>query len=248
MEDQAGGREGVVLRRDVAISHSSFLVSESPTNLELTAPNSQFAVSNVCMTRPNRWLKTSLFLLFSSSILGSCALGQGPAAPVTPPALFFNAIPAKQFLERGEAVVFALEIYNGSEQPILVSRLKGDELVKFNVIGPDGKDVPLQGEGRISPKVYSASDFGVLQPYHLVTVDRIISLKDGAGFGFDKPGQYFVTAEYSPDPSTVSCAFCGRSKGSHRFFPIDEDRILYRGVRTRSLAWPGSQQCRASRT
>ncbi len=109
-------------------------------------------------------------------------------------------------------MVFALEIYNGSEEPIFVSRLKGNELVKFSVIGPDGKDVPWQGEGRTDYKANSASDFAVLQPYHLVTVDRIISLKDGAGFVFDKPGQYSVTAEYSQGPAQSFAPSAGEAK------------------------------------
>jgi hypothetical protein len=98
-------------------------------------------------------------------------------------------------------VVFDLEIYNWSGNAIFVSRLTGNELVKFSVVGPDGQEVPWQGEGRMDSKVYSASDFAVLQPYHLVNAERIISLKDGAGFVFDKPGQYSVTAEYSQVPA-----------------------------------------------
>jgi hypothetical protein len=126
------------------------------------------------MARPNRWFVESLiFPLFVSLVLSGGALGQNPETPVTPPALGFSATPAKQLLTRGEAVVFALEIYNGSEKPIFVSRLTGNELVKFSVVGPDGQEVPWQGEGRMDSKVYSASDFAVLQPYHLVTAERI---------------------------------------------------------------------------
>jgi len=130
-------------------------------------------------------------------LIGSaCLLGaQGPHQET--PALFFRASPAKQILARGEAVVFSLEIYNGSQKPIFVSRLKGNELVKFNVVGPDGKDVPWQGDARTEYKAYAASDFAVVQPYHLVNAETIISLKDGEGFAFDKIGQYSVTAEYS---------------------------------------------------
>jgi hypothetical protein len=154
------------------------------------------------MARPNRWfVKSSIFPLFVSLVLSSGALGQNPETPVRPPALAFNATPAMQLLTRGEAVVFDLEIYNQSGTPIFVSRLTGNERVKFSVVGPDGQEVPWQGEGRMDSKVYSASDFTVLQPYHSITAERIISLKDGAGFVFDKPGQYSVTAEYSQGPA-----------------------------------------------
>jgi hypothetical protein len=153
------------------------------------------------MARTNRrFVKSSIFLLFVSLVLSSGVLGQTPETPVTPPALVFRATPAKQLLTQGEAVVFALEIYNWSEKPIFVSRLTANELVKFSVVGPDGQDVPWEGEGRLDSKIYSASDFAVLQPYHLITAERIISLNDGAGFVFDKPGQYSVTAEYSQGP------------------------------------------------
>lgn len=154
------------------------------------------------MTSPKRWfVKSSIFLWFFPLVLTSVAFGQNPETSATRPALFFNATPAKQILARGEAVVFALEIYNGSAEPIFVSRLKGNELVKFSVTGPDGKDVPWQGQGRTDHKAYSSSDFAVLQPYHLVNADRIISLNDGAGFVFDKTGQYSATAEYSQAPA-----------------------------------------------
>jgi len=170
-------------------------------------------VSNTRMTSPKRWfVRSSLFPWFSFLVLAPVAFGQNPETSATRPALFFNATPAKQLLTRGEGVVFTLEIYNGSEEPILVSRLKGNELVKFSVIGPDGKEVPWQGEGRTDYKAYSASDFAVLQPYHLVTADRIISLKDGVGFVFDKTGQYSVTAEYSQGPARSFAPSGGEAK------------------------------------
>ena len=67
-----------------------------------------------------------------------------------------------------------------------MSRLTGHELVKFGVVGPDSKDVPWQDKGRIDSKAYSPSDYAVLQPYHLVTTERTISLRNGTGFVFDK--------------------------------------------------------------
>jgi len=109
-------------------------------------------------------------------------------------------------------VAFSLEIYNGSPEPIFVSHLKGTELVKFSVIGPDGRDVPWQGEMPSNRKAYAASDFAVLQPYQLVNADRIISLKDGAGFVFDKIGQYSVTAEYSQAPAQSFASSAGGAK------------------------------------
>ena len=165
------------------------------------------------MARPNRWfVTTSLFLLLSSSVLVSGALGQAPATPVTPPVLVFEAIPAKQFLARGEDVVLVLNLRNRSEGPIFVSRLLGDEFVDFSVIGPDGKEVPWRGKHRIDSKGYSPSDFVVLERYQEISAKRIISLKDGAGFVFDKPGQYSVTAEYSLGPPEHFAPFAGETK------------------------------------
>jgi hypothetical protein len=182
-------------------------------NQELTAPNSQIAVSNICMTTTNRWfVKTSLFLLFSSSVLASGTLGQAPTMPVSPPGLVFEAIPAKQLVTRGEAVVLDLYIRNRSAGPIFVSRLKGDEFVDFSIIGPDHEEVPWRGKGRIDSKEYSPSDFAVLKRYEEITAKRIISLKDGAGFVFDKPGQYSVTAEYSLGPPEYFGPFAGETK------------------------------------
>ena len=124
----------------------------------------------------------------------------------------FEALPSKQLLTRGQAVVLVLYLRNRSEEPIFVSRLKGDEFVDFNVIGPDGKEVPWRGKGRIASKEYSPSDFAVLERYAEITAERIISLKDRAGFVFDKPGQYSVTAEYSLEPPEYFAPFAGETK------------------------------------
>ncbi len=93
-----------------------------------------------------------------------------------------------------------------------MSRLKGDEFVDFSIIGPDGKEVPWHGKGRIDSKGYSPSDFAVLERYQEISAKRIISLKDGAGFVFDKPGQYSVTAEYSLEPPEYFAPFAGETK------------------------------------
>ena len=76
----------------------------------------------------------------------------------------------------------------------------GDEFVSFKVIGPDGNEVPRQGETRASFKEHSPSDFTALGQYKQISANRIISLKDGVGFVFDKPGQYSLTAEFSMGP------------------------------------------------
>ena len=118
------------------------------------------------MTSPNRWLaKTSLFLLSASLVLASGTRGQAPARPATPSVLVFEALPSRQLFTRGEAVVLVLYLRNRSKEPIFVSRLKGDEFVDFNVIGPDGKEVPRLGKRRIDSKAYSPSDFAVLERY-----------------------------------------------------------------------------------
>jgi hypothetical protein len=93
-----------------------------------------------------------------------------------------------------------------------VSRLTGDEFVDLNVIGPDGKEVPWRGKGRIVSREYSPSDFAVLERYQEISAKRIISLKDGAGFVFDKPGQYSVTAEYSLEPPEYFAPIAGGTK------------------------------------
>ncbi len=105
-----------------------------------------------------------------------------------------------------------LSIYNWSEDPIFVSRLKTDEFVDFKIIGPDGKEVPWRGERRSNSDAHSPTDFAVLEKYHEISAKRTISLKDGAGFVFDKPGQYSVTAEYSLEPSERFAPFAGETK------------------------------------
>jgi hypothetical protein len=145
-------------------------------------------------------------------VLVSGARGQAPATKATPPVLVFEALPSRQLLTRGEPVVLVLYLRNPSEEPIFVSRLKGDEFVDFNVIGPDGKEVPWQGKRRISASERSPSDFAVLDRWQEIAAKRVISVKDGAGFVFDKPGQYSVTAEYSLGPPESFAPLAGQTK------------------------------------
>lgn len=93
-----------------------------------------------------------------------------------------------------------------------MSNLRSDEFVDFKVFGPDGKEVPWRGKSRIASKEYSPSDFAVLEGYQEISAKRVISLKDGAGFVFDKPGQYSVTAEYSLEPPEYFAPFAGKTK------------------------------------
>ena len=58
------------------------------------------------------------------------------------------------------------------------------------------------------------SDFAVLGQYKEISANRIISLKDGAGFAFDKPGQYSLTAEFSMGPAENFAPFAGQAKSA----------------------------------
>ncbi len=145
-------------------------------------------------------MKVSVFLYLSCLVCSQATWGQAPAESAKTPELYFYALPSKQLFWRGEAVVIELQLYSRSEQPLLVSRMLGDEFVSFKVIGPDGNEVPWQGETRASFKEHSPSDFTALGQYKQISANRIISLKDGVGFVFDKPGQYSLTAEFSMGP------------------------------------------------
>src|SRR5690349_15795615 len=152
------------------------------------------------MRKPDRWIVASVFLLsyFLASVQGMSA--QAPVESATTPELYFYTLPAKQLFWRGETVVVELQLYSRSEQPLLVSRMLGDEFVIFKVSGPDGNEVPWLGETRADFTEHSRTDFSVLGQYKQISANRIISLKDGAGFVFDKPGQYSLTAEFSMGP------------------------------------------------
>lgn len=150
------------------------------------------------MRKPNRWtVKASVFLISCYLASAQGMWGQAPATSAKTPELYFNTLPSKQLFSLGESVVIVLELYSRSEEPILVSRLQGNEFVSFKVIGPDGIEVPWHGEQRAGTKSYSSSDFTVLGQYKKISANTIISLKDGAGFAFDKPGQYSLTTEFS---------------------------------------------------
>ena len=137
---------------------------------------------------------------------------QAPAVSATTPELYFYTHPSKQLFSLGEPVVIVLQLYSRSEQTILVSRLWGDEFVSFKLIGPDGIEVPWMGKARAGSKGYSTSDFTVLGQYKEIDANRTISLKDGEGFAFDKPGQYSLTAEFSMGPAENVAPFEGHAK------------------------------------
>lgn len=150
------------------------------------------------MRKPNRWtVKASLFLLSYSLASVQGTWGQAPVESAATPELYLYALPSKQLFWRGETVVIELQLYSRSEQTLLVSRTLGDEFVSFKVLGPDGNEVPWQGETRASLEEHSLSDFTLLGQYKQISANRIISLKDQEGFAFDKPGQYSLTAEFS---------------------------------------------------
>jgi len=88
----------------------------------------------------------------------------------------------------------------------------GDEFVSFKLIGPDGNEVPWQGEMRAGSSGYSPSDFTVLGQYKETDANRTISLKDGAGFAFEKPGQYSLIAEFSMGLPENFAPFAGEAK------------------------------------
>lgn len=71
-----------------------------------------------------RFATTSALLLPFSLFLSAGLQVQAPAVPATPHELVFEALPSKQLLARGEAIVLVLRIRNLSEAPIFVSRLR----------------------------------------------------------------------------------------------------------------------------
>jgi hypothetical protein len=165
------------------------------------------------MRNPNSWiLNSSVFLLSYSLAFSQGTRSLAPGSSAKTPEMYFYTLPSKQLFSLDESVVIILQLYSLSEKPILVSRLQDNEFVSFKVIGPDGKEVPWQGEARAGTKGYSPSDFTVLRQYTEISANRIISLKDGAGFAFDKPGQYSLTAEFSMGPPEVFASFAGQAK------------------------------------
>lgn len=165
------------------------------------------------MRKPNRWIVNPSVLLLSYALAASQGTwGQAPVTSAKTPELYFYTLPSKQLFSLSQSVVIALQLYSRSEQPILVSRLWGDEFVRFKVIGPDGSEVPWQGETRAVTKGYSPSDFTVLGQYKEISANRTISLKDGTGFAFDRPGQYSLNAEFSMAPPEIFAPFAGQAK------------------------------------
>jgi hypothetical protein len=103
---------------------------------------------------------------------------------------------------------------------MFVSNLRGHEFVDFKILDPAGNEVSWQGGERTAPREYSSSDFAVLASYHEVSAKRTISVKDGAGFVFDKIGEYSVIAEYSLGPLEDVAPFAGETEiptGSFRY-------------------------------
>lgn len=157
-------------------------------------------------------MKTSILLLSFLAFAGNTTDQTASRESANPPALVFRARPTKHLFARGEDVVFSVSIRNQSAGPIFVSRLLHEEFVDFNVLGPDGKEVPWRGKGRIDSKSYSPSDFTVLNRGEQIRARRTISLKNGRGYVFHSTGQYFVTAEYSLGPPEYFAPFAGDAK------------------------------------
>jgi hypothetical protein len=158
------------------------------------------------------FVKIPALILSSLQVLASATWGQAPAASATTPELYFWTDHSKQLFSLGEPVVTVLQLNGQSAQPILVSRLWGDEFVRFKLIGPDGNEVPWAGEAQTVSRKYVASDFIVLGQYKVIEAKKTISLKNGSGFAFDKPGQYSLTAEFSMDPPEEFARFAGQAK------------------------------------
>jgi hypothetical protein len=158
-------------------------------------------------------MKTPIFLLLLFLSVTVRTTGQAPVGePVKRPALVFRAHPTKHLFAEHEDVVFSLSIRNESARPVFVSRLVHDEFVDFKISGPHGKEVAWRGKRRIDSKSYSPPDFAVLRTGEKVSAKRTISMKDGQGFVFSKPGQYSVTAEYSLGPPEYFAPFAGEAK------------------------------------
>jgi len=165
------------------------------------------------MAKPKHWIVEASVLLFLSFLVSSqSTLAQAPVASATTPELYFWAAPSKQLFSLGETVVVVIRLYSRNEHPILVGRLQGDEYVSFKVFGPDGNEVPWKGKPEAGSKGYSPSDFTVLGQYKEISANRIISLKDGAGFVFDKAGQYTLTAEFSMGSPENFAPFAGQAQ------------------------------------
>jgi len=112
----------------------------------------------------------------------------------------------------GETVVLDLRLYNASAESAFVGRPQRDDFVRVKITGPDGNAIPWRGSETAESAAPSSSDFTVLEKYHEISAKRVLSLKDGAGFAFDKPGQYTITAEYFLGPTGSFESFAGQTK------------------------------------
>jgi hypothetical protein len=117
--------------------------------------------------------------------------------------LIFSAEPSQQLVAWDGPVVLVLSLHNQTEGSMLVKHPANNQLVEIHVTGPDGKELYWQSTGVNDSKRHPAAEWVVLEQYRELSVKRTISLEDGEGFAFEKPGQYWVTAEYSLDSSDV---------------------------------------------
>jgi hypothetical protein len=136
-------------------------------------------------------MKTSILLLPFLAFAGNTTDQTPTRELANPPALVFRARPTKHLFARGEEVVFSVSIRNQSAGPIFVSRLLHEEFVDFNVSGPDGKEVPWQGKGRIDSKRYSPSDFTVLKGGEQIRAKKNYLVEEWAGVRISQPRSIF---------------------------------------------------------
>jgi len=155
-------------------------------------------------------IQTTLILF--AVLIGGVQDASTGTLPPTINTISFRASPKKHVFRQDEDVVLVFSIKNNSSNPIFVSRLNGNEFVDINLLGPDGKEVPWRGTGKIDSKNYSASDFAVLKTNGSVRASRTISLKDGTGFVFQKRGRYSLRAEYSLAPPEYFAPLAGNVK------------------------------------
>ncbi|MDE1161358.1 MAG: hypothetical protein PW792_05355 [Acidobacteriaceae bacterium] len=171
------------------------------------------------MRKLSRWVTVSSFFVIPL-FLGCSHREQDRAttAVVKTPELYFFIRPTTQLFSMGEPVTFGFQLYSRSEQPILAS-LQGNDFVHFKVTGPDGTAMRWQGKTQADPKVNAAADLTVLKQYQAISTTRAISLKDGTGFAFDKPGEYTLLAEFSMGPPESFARFSGQAKPAVGTFP-----------------------------
>ena len=126
--------------------------------------------------------------------------------------LTFQVSPIKHTFSRRENIVLRFGLQNNSQYSVFVSRKMYGEFVDLRILGPTGEEVSWNGHGRIDNKAYSPQDFAVLKTGESVSAKAVVSLKDGVGFIFDKPGRYRIKAEYSLGPSDYFAPFARDAK------------------------------------